>query len=163
MENFSTGDYAVYPLHGVGEIVDIVTKNIDSHELKLFVINFKHNKMTIQLPVSRAQKLGLRRISSFAEIERAISIVENASSNRNTLSWSKRSQLYETKLNSGDLISIAEIIRDVRSNILNEAITVSYSERRLYQKACERLISEFAIIKEITFDEADKILKPILP
>lgn len=159
--NFNEGDYVVYPAHGVGLIEGIETQTIGGMEISLYAISFKQDRMRLKIPVMKAQSAGLRKISSAARIQDALQTLQGRSRVRRTM-WSRRAQEYETKINSGDPVSIAEVLRDLKRS--NDDTEQSYSERQIYQSALERLAREVAAVESITEVKAcerlENILKP---
>jgi CarD family transcriptional regulator len=157
--NFSMGDYVVYPNHGVGRILGIETQQISGHELKLLVISFDNDRMKLRLPVTKAQNSGLRALSSGKVMDQALQTVKGKAKVRRAM-WSRRAQEYELKINSGNPISIAEVIRDLhRASGQPEQ---SYSERQLYEAALERLTRELAAIENIDQTQAIERLQGAL-
>jgi len=151
---FKAEDFVVYPTHGVGQILGTETQEIAGTELDLLVINFEHDRMTLRIPVAKAETSGLRRLSSRKQMDLALVKLEGRARVRRTM-WSRRAQEYEAKINSGDPISIAEVVRDLRRNTTQSE--QSYSERQMYQAALDRLAREFAAIEKI--DEETAILR----
>ena len=156
---FKTGDFVVYPTHGVGKILGTETQEIAGTELDLLVINFEHDRMTLRIPVSKAQNSGLRRLSSRKQMDVALTKLKGRARVRRTM-WSRRAQEYEAKINSGDPVSIAEVIRDLRRN--SSQADQSYSERQMYQAALDRLAREFAAIEKIDEETATVRLEKIM-
>jgi CarD family transcriptional regulator len=156
-KSFDTGEYVVYPTHGVGKIMAIETQTIGGHEIKVFVIAFEKDKMTLRVPVGRAEAAGLRTVSSNDQITRAISTLKGRAKIARGM-WSRRAQEYETKINSGNLVQIAEVVRDLHKNV--DTSERSYSERMIYETALQRLVGEYAAAEEMAFNDAnDKLLK----
>ena len=149
---FTTGDHVVYPSHGVGQILGVEAQTIAGYELKVFVISFERDRMTLRLPVGKARTSGLRGLSSPTEMKAALAKLRGKSKARRTM-WSRRAQEYEAKINSGDPSSIAEVVRDLYRN--SSQGDQSYSERQIYQAALDRLVREFAAVEQI--DEATAI------
>ena len=148
---FKTGDNVVYPAHGVGEVEGIETQTIAGIDVSLYKISFKQDRLVLKVPVMKAEKSGLRAISSAERISDAITTLKGRARARRMM-WSRRAQEYETKINSGDPVSIAEVLRDLkRSNDDNEQ---SYSERQIYQSALERLAREYAAVENISQDKS---------
>ncbi len=146
---FKTNEYIVYPTHGVGRIVDIEEQEIAGSKLELFVINFEQEKMTLRVPTTKCESVGMRKLSEGAIVEKAMTTLRGRARVRRMM-WSRRAQEYEAKINSGDLISIAEVVRDLyRSDSQPEQ---SYSERQLYEAALERMAREVAAVDDV--DEA---------
>ena len=151
--DFKTEDFVVYPTHGVGKILGTETQEIAGTELDLLVINFEHDRMTLRIPVAKAETSGLRRLSSRKQMDLALVKLEGRARVRRTM-WSRRAQEYEAKINSGDPVSIAEVVRDLRRNSTQSE--QSYSERQMYQAALDRLAREFAAIENIDEETAKK-------
>lgn len=146
---FKTNEYVVYPTHGVGRIVDIEEQEIAGTKLELFVINFEQEKMTLRVPTMKCESVGMRKLSEAAIVEKAMTTLRGRARVRRMM-WSRRAQEYEAKINSGELISIAEVVRDLhRSDSQPEQ---SYSERQLYEAALERMAREIAAVEDV--DEA---------
>lgn len=144
--DFKTGDFVVYPTHGVGLIKGTETQIVAGTELDLLVIDFEQDRMTLRIPVAKARTSGLRRLSSRKQMDAALQKLKGRAKVRRTM-WSRRAQEYEAKINSGDPVSIAEVVRDLRRSS-NQA-DQSYSERQMYQAALDRLAREFAKIEQI--------------
>lgn len=159
--NFNEGDYVVYPAHGVGQIEGIETQTIGGMEISLYAISFKQDRMRLKIPVMKAESAGLRKLSSEDRIHDAMQTLQGRSRVRRTM-WSRRAQEYETKINSGDPVSIAEVLRDLKRS--NDDSEQSYSERQIYQSALERLAREVAAVEDTSEDKAcdklENILKP---
>jgi len=146
---FKTDEYVVYPTHGVGRIVGIEEQEVAGSTLELFVINFEQEKMTLRVPTTKCQNVGMRKLSECAIVDKAMVTLRGRARVRRMM-WSRRAQEYEAKINSGDLISIAEVVRDLhRSDSQPEQ---SYSERQLYEAALERMAREIAAVQDV--DEA---------
>ena len=156
---FKTGDFVVYPTHGVGKILGTETQEIAGTELDLLVINFEHERMTLRIPIAKAQNSGLRRLSSRKQMDGATTKLKGRATIRRTM-WSRRAQEYEAKINSGDPVSIAEVVRDLRRS--SAQADQSYSERQMYQAALDRLAREFAAIEKIDEDTAAIKLEEIM-
>ncbi len=151
---FETNEYVVYPTHGVGRIVAIEEQEIAGCKLELFVINFEKDKMTLRVPTSKTQSAGMRKLSDEAVMLRALDTLRGRARVKRTM-WSRRAQEYEAKINSGDLITIAEVVRDLyRSDTQPEQ---SYSERQLYEAALDRMAREIAAAQYV--DESIAIKK----
>lgn len=154
---FNVGDYVVYPTHGVGRITGEETQTIGDLELKLFVIGFDKEKMTLRVPVRRAQAAGLRHVSNDGQIKKAISTLKGKAKISRGM-WSRRAQEYEAKINSGNILSIAEVVRDLHKNV--DQSERSYSERMIYESALGRLAGEVAAAEAIDPKEAsDRLVK----
>jgi CarD family transcriptional regulator, regulator of rRNA transcription len=156
---FRTNDWVVYPAHGVGRIVSVVEQEVAGIKLELFVINFDKDKMTLRVPVAKASSVGMRRLSSPDVVATALQTLRGRARIKRTM-WSRRAQEYEAKINSGDLISIAEVVRDLhRASGQPEQ---SYSERQLYEAALGRMAREVAAVERIDEDAAVKRLETAL-
>ena len=140
---FRINDFVVYPAHGVGKITTVETQEIAGSEMELFVILFEKDKMTLRVPTAKATAVGMRNLSSPDEIEKAMKTLKGRARVKRAM-WSRRAQEYEQKINSGDLMSIAEVVRDLHRN--DEEREQSYSERQLYEAALERLTREVAAV-----------------
>lgn len=148
---FKTKEYVVYPAHGVGQILDVEEQEVAGHKLELFVINFDKEKMTLRVPTHKWQAVGMRKLSEAVVVDNAIETLRGRARIKRTM-WSRRAQEYEAKINSGDLISIAEVVRDLyRSERQPEQ---SYSERQLYEAALDRMAREVAVVERIGEDAA---------
>ena len=148
---FRTGESIVYPAHGVGKIIDIEEQEVAGMKLELFVITFEKDKMTLRVPVAKATSVGMRKLADEATVGRAFETVRGRARVKRTM-WSRRAQEYEAKINSGDLIAISEVVRDLyRSQAQPEP---SYSERQLYEQAIDRMSREVAVVEKITETEA---------
>ena len=156
---FRTGESIVYPAHGVGKIIDIEEQVVAGMKLELFVINFQKDKMTLRVPVAKATAVGMRKLADEPTVAKAFTTVRGRARVKRTM-WSRRAQEYEAKINSGDLIAISEVVRDLyRSQAQPEP---SYSERQLYEQAIDRMSREVAVVEKITEAEAvTKIEKAI--
>ena len=150
MQEFSVGNKVVYPSHGVGEIISIETQEISGFSLKVYVISFIQDKMILRVPVNRASVSGLRSISDKTDINKIYIVLKSKPRPGNRM-WSRRAQEYEAKINSGDLVAVAEVVRDLYKNSDSER---SYSERTIYESAINRLASELAILEDINKEEA---------
>ncbi len=156
---FRTTESIVYPAHGVGKILDIEEQVVAGAKLELFVITFAKDKMTLRVPVAKAAAVGMRKLANEATVGKAFETVRGRARVKRTM-WSRRAQEYEAKINSGDLIAISEVVRDLyRSQAQPEP---SYSERQLYEQAIDRMSREVAVVEKITEAEAvTKIEKAI--
>jgi len=147
----------VYPTHGVGKILGLEVEKIGDYELKVFVIAFEKDKMTLRVPVGRAEAAGLRSISPADQITKAITTLKGRAKIARGM-WSRRAQEYEAKINSGNLIQIAEVVRDLHKNV--DQSERSYSERMIYETAMHRLCGEVAASERVDIKDAqDKLLK----
>ena len=154
--NFIVGEYVVYPTHGVGKIMGHESEKIGDYELKVFVIAFEKDKMTLRVPVGRAEAAGLRSISTNDQITKALSTLKGRAKIARGM-WSRRAQEYEAKINSGNLVAIAEVVRDLHKNV--DQSERSYSERMIYETALHRLSGEVAASEKVDVKAAqDKLL-----
>ena len=159
VNSFIPGDSVVYPSHGVGKIIGTEKRKVEDLELELLVVRFEHERMTLRVPLYKAKESGLRTLSSKVQMEEAIVTLKGKAKLKKTM-WSRRAQEYETKINSGSLVSIAEVVRDLyRKDDQGEQ---SYSERQMYQAAIERLASEFAAVDNTDKDSAVTKLEKII-
>lgn len=156
---FNAGEYVVYPTHGVGKVADVTKQNIAGSELELLVVNFDKDKMTLRIPTSKIQHVGLRKISDDKTMNEAFATLKGKAKVRKIM-WSRRAQEYENKINSGNPVAIAEVIRDLYRN--ENLAEQSYSERQIYEQAVNRLASEVSIYSNCSMDEANKKLLDIL-
>ena len=158
-QGFKTGEFIVYPAHGVGQIVSILEQEVAGAKLELFVINFVKDKMTLRVPTAKAASVGMRKLSEGPLVKRALETLKGRARVKRTM-WSRRAQEYEAKINSGDIVAIAEVVRDLfRSDSQPEQ---SYSERQLYEAALDRLSREIAAVQRITETEAIKEIEAAL-
>lgn len=152
-QGFKTGEFIVYPAHGVGQIMAIEEQEVAGFKLELFVVVFSKDKMTLRVPTAKAQAVGMRKLADEAVVAKALETLTGRARVKRTM-WSRRAQEYETKINSGDLIAISEVVRDLhRSEAQPEQ---SYSERQLYEAALDRMVREIAAVDDVTDTEALK-------
>jgi CarD family transcriptional regulator len=152
-QGFKTNEFVVYPAHGVGQILAIEDQEIAGAKLELFVINFMKDKMTLRVPTAKVANVGMRKLSEPVLVKRALETLKGRARVKRTM-WSRRAQEYEAKINSGDIVAIAEVVRDLyRSESQPEQ---SYSERQLYEAALDRLSREIAVVQHVTETEAVK-------
>ena len=156
---FNAGEYVVYPTHGVGKVADVTKQNIAGSELELLVVNFDKDKMTLRIPTSKIQHVGLRKISDDKTMNEAFATLKGKAKIRKIM-WSRRAQEYENKINSGNPVAIAEVIRDLYRN--ENIAEQSYSERQIYEQAVNRLAREVSIYSNCSMEEANKKLLDIL-
>jgi CarD family transcriptional regulator len=150
-QGFKAGEHIVYPAHGVGQITSIEDQEIAGFKLELFVISFEKDKMTLRVPVTKIAAVGMRKLSEADVVKKALDTVKGRARVKRTM-WSRRAQEYEAKINSGDLVSIAEVVRDLyRADNQPEQ---SYSERQLYEAALDRMAREVAAVNRISETEA---------
>lgn len=150
---FNAGEYVVYPAHGVGKVADISKQQIGGMELELLVVNFDKDKMTLRIPMGKISDVGLRKISEEATINDALNTLKGKAKTKKVM-WSRRAIEYENKINSGNPVAIAEVVRDLYRN--ENIAEQSYSERQIYEQALDRLTNEIAICDNISVDDANK-------
>jgi CarD family transcriptional regulator, regulator of rRNA transcription len=152
-QGFKTNEFIVYPAHGVGQIISIEEQEVAGAKLELFVINFVKDKMTLRVPTAKIVSVGMRKLADAPIVKRALETLKGRARVKRTM-WSRRAQEYEAKINSGDIVAIAEVVRDLfRSESQPEQ---SYSERQLYEAALDRLSREIAVVQHVTETEAVK-------
>lgn len=156
---FKTGDFVVYPTHGVGLIKGTETQIVAGTELDLLVIDFEQDRMTLRIPLAKARTSGLRRLSSRKQMDVALQKLKGRAKVRRTM-WSRRAQEYEAKINSGDPVSIAEVVRDLHRT--DDQREQSYSERQLYEAALERLTREVAAVSGVDEAGAQRTVDEVL-
>ncbi len=142
-EDFAEGDYVVYPTHGVGKVERIATEEIAGHKLELIHITFEENRMTLRVPVAKARTAGLRKLATRKLFDDALALLKGRARIKRTM-WSRRAQEYEAKINSGDPMAIAEVVRDLHRNAGQP--DQSFSERQIYEAAMDRLAAEMAAL-----------------
>ena len=156
---YRPGDLVVYPCHGLGEIVGVETSEFGGVELRLYVISFEKDRMILRVPVDKASGSGVRRVSTRDEMQKALTTLRGRARVKRTM-WSRRAQEYEAKLNSGNPVSIAEVVRDLHRAA--DQPEQSYSERQLYEAALDRLSREYAAVENIEQAVATKRLEDVL-
>jgi CarD family transcriptional regulator len=147
-QGFKTNEFVVYPAHGVGQIVAIEEQEVAGARLELFVINFVKDKMTLRVPTSKVASVGMRKLAETPMVKRALETLKGRARVKRTM-WSRRAQEYEAKINSGDPLAIAEVVRDLHRN--SGQPDQSFSERQIYEAAMDRLAAELAAL-----DKTDK-------
>ncbi len=158
-QGFKTNEFIVYPAHGVGQILAIEEQEVAGAKLELFVINFVKDKMTLRVPTAKIVSVGMRKLAEPPLVKRALDTLKGRARIKRTM-WSRRAQEYEAKINSGDIVAIAEVVRDLfRSDTQPEQ---SYSERQLYEAALDRLSREIAAVQRVTETEAIKEIEGAL-
>ena len=156
---FKTGEYIVYPAHGVGMITSIDEQEVAGLKLELFVISFEQDKLTLRVPTAKIKSVGMRKLAEEDVVKKSLDTVTGRARVKRTM-WSRRAQEYEAKINSGDLISIAEVVRDLHR--AENQPEQSYSERQLYESALDRMAREVAAIERIDRDAAITMLNKSL-
>src|SRR5487761_1823843 len=158
-QGFKTNEFIVYPAHGVGQIIAIEEQEVAGARLELFVINFVKDKMTLRVPTAKVASVGMRKLAETPLIKRALDTLKGRARIKRTM-WSRRAQEYEAKINSGDIVAIAEVVRDLyRSETQPEP---SYTERQLSEAALDRLSREIAAVQRVTETEAVKEIEAAL-
>ncbi|WP_172296584.1 CarD family transcriptional regulator [Pseudoruegeria sp. HB172150] len=156
---FRPNEYVVYPAHGVGQIISIEEQEIAGIKLELFVISFEKDKMTLRVPTHKATDVGMRSLSTPDIVSQAMKTLKGKAKVKRAM-WSRRAQEYEQKINSGDLIAIAEVVRDLHRT--DDQREQSYSERQLYEAALERLTREVAAVSGSDETAAQKQVDDVL-
>jgi CarD family transcriptional regulator len=156
---FKVNELVVYPAHGVGKISQIEEQEIAGAKLELYIVDFEKEKLRLKVPTGRAEQKGMRRLSDKTQIESALKVLKGRARIKRTM-WSRRAQEYDAKINSGDIMAVAEVVRDLyRSERQPEQ---SYSERQLFEQALDRMAREIAAVKKIDDDQAVKELEDFL-
>ena len=156
---FNPGVYVVYPAHGVGQVSDITSTSVGGQELELIAVSFNKDKLVLKIPMSNAEKTGLRQIASPNTMTEAESVLKSKAKVRR-IQWNRRAQEYDQKIKSGNPVAIAEVIRDVYKHPTRGEQT--YSERQIYEQAMGRLAAEYATINNINEKDAMGHLENIL-
>ena len=152
---FKKGDYIVYPAHGVGRVVGIEKESVAGFDIEVYVVSFEQDKMTLRVPTARATASGMRPLAGDDVVKGALKTLAGKAKVKRTM-WSRRAQEYEAKINSGDLISIAEVVRDLHRD--EDQPEPSYSERQLYESALDRMARELAAVEDVPREKALEIL-----
>jgi CarD family transcriptional regulator len=156
---FGVGDYVVYPKHGVGKVIELETQEIAGAALELYVIRFEKERMTLRVPMNKIETSGMRKLSSNETMKDAFVTLKGKPKVKRTM-WSRRAQEYEAKINSGDLVSIAEVVRDLfRADDQPEQ---SFSERQIYEGAVGRLARELAAMENTNEKDAQEKIEAVL-
>ena len=153
---FKTGEYVVYPSHGVGLIVSIEEQEVAGMTLELFVISFEQDKLTLRVPVAKIKSVGMRKLAEEDLVNQALTTVTGRARVKRTM-WSRRAQEDEAKINSGDLIAISEVVRDLYRS--EEQPEQSYSERQLFEQAMDRMSREIGAVNRLTLTEAVQLIE----
>ena len=156
---YKAGDFVVYPTHGVGKVTGVEKLEIAGQTLDLVIITFDRDRMTLRVPIDKAPSSGLRKLSSKKIMEDAMTTLQGRARIKRTM-WSRRAQEYEAKINSGNPISIAEVVRDLHRNVGQP--DQSFSERQIYEAARDRLASELAAVDKTDIEEATEKLETVL-
>ena len=156
---FKKGDHVVYPAHGVGRVTGVEKETVAGFDIEVYVVSFEQDKMTLRVPTAKATSAGMRPLASDKILKDAMNTLKGKPKIKRTM-WSRRAQDYEAKINSGDLISIAEVVRDLHRQ--EDQPEPSYSERQLYESALDRLVREVAAVENLDRDKAMAILTDTL-
>ena len=156
---FGVGQSVVYPAHGVGKITGVEKQTVAGMELEVYVVAFDQDKMILRVPTNRAEASGMRALAGSKLVDDALKTLGGKARIKRTM-WSRRAQEYEAKINSGDLISIAEVVRDLHRG--EDQPEQSYSERQLYESALDRMARELAAVENIDKGDAmEKLAKSL--
>ena len=150
-KKFEVGSWVVYPAHGVGKIERIENINVNGSSFDFFVVTFAKNNLTLKLPVNKCQNSGLRQLADKKTLDEAMEILSHKSKKRKSM-WSKRAQEYENKINSGDLLALAQVLRDLYK--VGGDVMQSFSERQIYHQARERLVKEMSLVESTSEEDA---------
>lgn len=157
--DFKTGQYVVYPAQGVGKLVKVEEQVISGTKIKMLVIDFERNHMTLRVPVERAEISGLRSLASVKKLDEAIAVAKGRAGVKRVI-WARRAAQYEENINSGDPMKIAEVLRDLQRR--NSTDTMTFSARQLYLRALERMAQEFAVVHKMDVESASDKIEDIL-
>jgi len=153
VKEYNVGDWLIYPKHGLGKALEFETQTILKEKVKLLVVYFEHERMTLRIPVKKLNELGIRSISDKVEMKKAMLTLKGKARVKKTM-WAKREKDYKDKLNRGDPVSVAEVLRDLYRGEGDPE--QSYSERQLYEMALDRFSREMVAVHEIDIEEAIK-------
>ena len=157
--DFKNGQYVVYPTQGVGKLLRIEEQTIGGQKMKMMVIDFEKNHMTLRVPLERAELSGLRPLSSMKKMTEAINAAKGKAGAKRMI-WARRAAQYEENINSGDPMKLAEVVRDLQRRRATD--TMIFSGRQLYLRALERMAQEFAILHKMDVEEASDKIEDIL-
>lgn len=152
---FETGTNVVYPAHGVGKVTGVETQTISNMEFTAYVVSFERDKMTLRIPINRAKDAGLRSLCTQRDLDRVRRTLKGRAKTSRGM-WSRRAKEYESKINSGNIVSLAEVVRDLHKNV--DDPDRSYSERVIYENALDRLAGEVSAIESIDITNAVELL-----
>ena len=158
-KNFRKGDHIVYPAHGVGQVTGVEQESVAGFDIEVYVVSFEQDKMTLRVPTAKAVASGMRPLADDDVLKNALKTLKGKPKIKRTM-WSRRAQEYEAKINSGDLISIAEVVRDLHRQ--EDQPEPSYSERQLYESALDRMVREVAAVENLDRDKAMEMLTTTL-
>ena len=156
---FKSGQYVVYPTQGVGKLLRIEEQTIGGQKIKMMVIDFERNHMTLRVPLDRAELSGLRPLSSVKKLDEAIASAKGKAGAKRMI-WARRAAQYEENINSGDPMKLAEVVRDLQRRTATD--TMTFSARQLYLRALERMAQEFAVLHKMDLDAASEKIEDIL-
>ena len=156
---FKSGQYVVYPTQGVGKLLRIEEQTIGGQKIKMMVIDFERNHMTLRVPLDRAELSGLRPLSSIKKLDEAIASAKGKAGAKRMI-WARRAAQYEENINSGDPMKLAEVVRDLQRRTASD--TMTFSARQLYLRALERMAQEFAVLHKMDLDAASEKIEDIL-
>ena len=157
--DFKSGQYVVYPTQGVGKLLRVEEQTIGDQKIKMMVIDFERNHMTLRVPLDRAELSGLRPLTSIKKMDEAIASAKGKAGAKRMI-WARRAAQYEENINSGDLMKLAEVVRDLQRRAAND--TMTFSARQLYLRALERMAQEFAVLHKMDLDAASDKIEDIL-
>ena len=157
--DFKTGQYVVYPTQGVGKLLRIEEQTIGDQKIKMMVIDFERNHMTLRVPIERAEISGLRPLTSVRKLDEAINVAKGKAGAKRMI-WARRAAQYEENINSGDPMKLAEVVRDLQRRTATD--TMTFSARQLYLRALERMAQEFAILHKMDLEAASEKIEDIL-
>jgi len=158
-KNFKKGDHIVYPAHGVGRVTGVEKETVAGFDIEVYVVSFEQDKMTLRVPTAKATSAGMRALANDKILKDAMNTLKGKPKIKRTM-WSRRAQEYEAKINSGDLISIAEVVRDLHRQ--EDQPEPSYSERQLYESALDRMVREVAAVEKLDREKAMEMLTTTL-
>lgn len=158
-KKFKKGDHIVYPAHGVGRVVGVEKESVAGFDIEVYVVSFEQDKMTLRVPTAKAKASGMRSLANDDVLQNALKTLTGKAKIKRTM-WSRRAQEYEAKINSGDLVSIAEVVRDLHRD--EDQPEPSYSERQLYESALDRMVREVAAVENVDRDKAMEMLSETL-
>lgn len=157
--DFKAGQYVVYPTQGVGKLLRVEEQAIAGQKIKMLVIDFEKNHMTLRVPLERAEISGLRPLVTNKKMDEAIASARGKAGAKRMI-WARRAAQYEENINSGDPMKLAEVVRDLQRR--SAADTMTFSGRQLYLRALERMAQEFAVLHKMDIDEASDKIEDIL-
>ena len=159
VKKLKTGEWVVYPTHGVGQVQGIEKQEIAGIAMELLIVEFPQSRLTIRLPMARAQASGLRTISSKDTMKQALGVLKGKSKQRRVM-WARRAQEYENKLNTGEIMQVAEVLRDLAR--VSQDPDQSFSERQLYENALSRMSMEMAVLNDMEPKDATSQVEQML-